>query len=241
MTSHTNKNHCLKIQSRFYFRPTVWPNTVGKSFLVRNKSTACLAWRRFHIFEGNSINSQNGNKVRVKKDQENGGNSPSYNRIIISKSGNFPLYKQNPRQQPCVQRFNQWVLAFLKTFWQLTPPNHLETMYYGTHNTTKILCPAAAPPQSAIGGEDFFKVSDFSCSKVWFFVKWSSPSAKLNLTLAFSRLGFVWHKTGETETSHLFSREKNMNHNNIIWNECLISCPDVDDDASKIDNNFIIT
>ena len=50
------------------------------------------------------MNSQNGNKVRVKKDRENGGNSPSYNRIIISKSGNFPLYKQNPRQQPSVQR-----------------------------------------------------------------------------------------------------------------------------------------
>ena len=137
--------------------------------------------------------------------------------------------------------FNQWVLAFLNNFWQLTPSNHLGTMCYGTHTTTKILCPAAAAPQSAIGGEDFFKVSDFSCSKVWFFVKWSSPSAKLNLTLAFSRLGFVWHKTGKTETNHLFLREKNMNHKNIIWNECLliISCPDVD--ASKIDNNFIIT
>ena len=85
------------------------PKSIGLSGNVSprflwSKSTACLAWRRFHIFEGNSINSQNGNKVRVKKDRENGGNSPSYNRIIISKSGNFPLYKQNPRQQPCVQR-----------------------------------------------------------------------------------------------------------------------------------------
>ena len=46
--------------------------------------------------------SKKGNVRYVKEYGENGGNSPSDNRIIISKSGNFPLLRQNPRQQPCV-------------------------------------------------------------------------------------------------------------------------------------------
>ena len=47
--------------------------------------------------------SQKGNKVRIKIDRENGGNPPSYNRIIISKSGKITLMRQNDDEQPSVQ------------------------------------------------------------------------------------------------------------------------------------------